>query len=144
LDDPESQLGGFPLELFDLYLPVLRLVGSLFAERRVNRAAAVQRDSGFGVGTELKAPGPSIEINTYRGSLRGHLCKLVAIALRTDSVPEDAQTNARENLPALRTQRSAASSKPGLETSLETRAHLNESLVRIDDTLKGHMQLSAF
>src|SRR5215472_10372934 len=50
LDDPESQLGGFPLELFDLYLPVLRLVGSLFAERRVNRAAAVQRDSGFGVG----------------------------------------------------------------------------------------------
>ena len=96
------------------------------------------------VWAELKAPGPSIEIKTYRGSLRGHLRKLVAIALRTDSVPEDAQTNARENLPALRTQRSAASSKPGLETSLETRAHLNESLVRIDDTLKGHMQRSAF
>jgi len=74
------------------------------------------------VWAELKAPGPSIEINTYRGSLRGHLCKLVAIALRTDSVPEGAQTNARENLTALRTQRSAASSKPGLETSLETRA----------------------
>jgi hypothetical protein len=69
---------------------------------------------------------------------------LVAIALRTDSVPEDAQTMARENLTALRTQRSAASSKPGLETSLETRVHLNESLVRIDDTLKGHMQRSAF
>ena len=56
------------------------------------------------VWAELKAPGPSIEIKTYRGSLRGHLRKLVAIALRTDSVPEDAQTNARENLTALRTQ----------------------------------------
>ena len=65
--------------------------------------------------------------------------KLVAIASRTNSVSDDAQTMARENLTALRTQRSAASSKPGLETSLETRAHLNESLVRIDDTLKGHM-----
>jgi hypothetical protein len=143
LDDPESQLGGFPLELFDLYLPVLRLVGSLFPERRVNRAAAVQRDSGFGVG------GTEGSWTVHRNQhgprfFRGHLCKLVAIALRTDSVPEDAQTNARENLPALRTQRSAASSKPGLETSLETRAHLNESLVRIDDTLKGHMQRSAF
>jgi hypothetical protein len=35
-------------------------------------------------------------------------------------------------------------SKPRLKTSLEIRAQLNESLVRIDDTLKGNMQRSAF
>ena len=93
------------------------------------------------VWAELKAPGQSIEINTYRRSLqRAHLRKLVAIALRTDSVPEDAQTMARENLTALRIQIRGVVSKPGLKTSLETRAHLNESLARIDDTLKANMQ----
>jgi hypothetical protein len=97
------------------------------------------------VWAELKAPGPSVEINTYRRSLqRAHLRKLVAIALRTDSVPEDAQTMARENLTALRTQIRSIVSKPGLKTSLETRAHLNESLTRIDDTLKANMQRTAF
>lgn len=87
----------------------------------------------------------SIEINTYRRSLqRAHLRKLVAIALRTDSVPEDAQTMARDNLTALRSQIRGVVSKPELQTSLETRAHLNESLARIDDTLKTNMQRSAF
>jgi len=60
--------------------------------------------------------------HVLRFSPARHLRKLVAIASRTNSVPDDAQTMARENLTALRTQRSAASSKPGLETSLETRA----------------------
>jgi len=83
------------------------------------------------VWAELKAPGQSIEINTYRRSLqRTQLRKLVAIALRTDSVPEDAQMMARENLTAVRTQVRSVVSKPGLKTSVETRAHLNESLAR--------------
>ena len=94
---------------------------------------------------ELKTPGQSVEINSYRRSLqRAHLRKLVAIALRTDAVPEDAQTMARENLTALRSQIRSATSKPGLKMSLETRAHLNESLTRIDDTLKANMQRTAF
>jgi hypothetical protein len=94
---------------------------------------------------ELKTPGQSVEINSYRRSLqRAHLRKLVAIALRTDSVPEDAQTMARENLTALRGQIRSAAGKPGLKMSLETRAHLNESLTRIDDTLKANMQRTAF
>jgi hypothetical protein len=97
------------------------------------------------VWAELKAPGQSFEINTYRRSLqRAHLRKLVAMVLRTASVPEDAQTMARQNLIALRTQISSALSKPGLKTSLETRAHLNESLARIDETLKANMQRTAF
>ena len=83
------------------------------------------------VWAELKAPGQSIEINTYRRSLqRTQLRKLVAIALRTDSVPEDAQMMARENLTAVRSQVRSVVSKPGLKTSVETRAHLNESLAR--------------
>jgi hypothetical protein len=94
---------------------------------------------------ELKTPGPSVEINSYRRSLqRAHLRKLVAIALRTDSVPEDAQTMARENLTALRSQIRSVAGKPGFKMSLETRAHLNESLNRIDDTLKANMQRTAF
>lgn len=51
---------------------------------------------------------------------------------------------ARENLTALRGQIRSAAGKPGLKMSLETRAHLNESLTRIDDTLKANMQRTAF
>ncbi|HUL17493.1 MAG TPA: zinc-dependent metalloprotease [Terriglobales bacterium] len=97
------------------------------------------------VWAELKSPGESLDINTYRRSLqRAHLRKLVAIVLHTTSVPEDAQTMARQNLVALRSQISAALAKPGLKTSVETRAHLSESLSRIDDALKANMQRTAF
>jgi len=97
------------------------------------------------VWAELKSPGPSLEINTYRRSLqRAHLRKLVAIALHADSVPEDAQTMARQNLTTLRAQIATVVSKPDLKTSLETRAHLNESLARIDNALKANMQRTSF
>jgi hypothetical protein len=94
------------------------------------------------VWAELKAPGPSIEINTDRGSSAA-ICASWWPSL---CAPIRCRKTRKRTLArtALRTQRSAASSKPGLETSFETRAHLNESLVRIDDTLKGHMQRSAF
>lgn len=94
---------------------------------------------------ELKAPGTSLEINTYRRALqRAHLRKLVALALHATTAPEDAQTMARQNLTTLRTQISAALNKPALKTSLETRAHLTESLARIDETLKANVQRSGF
>jgi Met-zincin/Domain of unknown function (DUF5117)/Domain of unknown function (DUF5118) len=96
------------------------------------------------VWAELKAPG-SLEINSYRRSLqRAQLRHLVAMVLHTANVPEDAQTMARQNLVVLRAQISAAVGKAGPKTSAETRAHLNESLSRIDETLKANMQRTAF
>ncbi|HXW15622.1 MAG TPA: zinc-dependent metalloprotease [Terriglobia bacterium] len=108
-------------------------VGLLFAELQ---------DS---IWAETKAPGRSLNIDTYRRSLqRAHLRKLTAMALREATVPEDAQTLARQNLIALRSQLQAAVGKPGLKMTLETHAHLNESISRIDDTLKANMQRTAF
>ena len=84
-------------------------------------------------------------MNSYRRSLqRAHLRKLTAMVLRETAVPEDAQTLARQNLLTLRGQLQAAVAKPGLKTSLETRAHLNESIARIDDVLKANMQRGSF
>jgi hypothetical protein len=94
---------------------------------------------------ETKVPGASLELNSYRRSLqRAHLRKLTAMVLRETAVPEDAQTLARQNLVTLRGQLQAALAKPGLKTSLETRAHLNESIARIDDVLKANMQRANF
>ncbi len=108
-------------------------VGLLFAELQ---------DS---IWAETKAPGASLNIDTYRRSLqRAHLRKLTAMALHEATVPEDAQTIARQNLTALRSQLQAAVGKPGLNMPLETRAHLNESISRIDDALKANMQRTAF
>ena len=90
---------------------------------------------------ETKVPADSLTISSYRRSLqRAHLRKLTAMVLRETAVPEDAQTLARQNLAALRAQLQAALARPGLKTSLETRAHLNESISRIDETLKASMQ----
>ena len=90
---------------------------------------------------ETKVPADSLTISTYRRSLqRAHLRKLTAMVLRETAVPEDAQTLARQNLVALRAQLQAALARPGLKTSLETRAHLNESIARIDEALKATMQ----
>ncbi len=94
---------------------------------------------------ETKTPVASLNIVSYRRSLqRAHLRKLIAMVLREASVPEDAQTLARQNLVALRAQLQAVLARPGLKTSLETRAHLNESIARIDETLKANMQRVTF
>jgi len=94
---------------------------------------------------ETKAPGASLNIDSYRRSLqRAHLRKLIGMVLRDAAVPEDAQTLARQNLAALRTQLQAAASKQGVKMTLETRAHLNESISRIDDALKANMQRTVF
>ena len=65
-------------------------------------------------------------------------------ALKRARQTEKRTSTNRANTNTLRTQIRSVVSKPGLKTSLETRAHLNESLARIDDTLKANMQRSAF
>jgi len=50
--------------------------------------------------------------------------------------PEDAQTASRQNLLSLRSQLQAAVGKPGVKMTPETRAHLTESISRIDDALR--------
>ena len=88
--------------------------------------------------------GPSTNINSYRRSLqREHLRKMIGMVLRDSSVPEDARTLARHQLVSLKTQLNAALLRPGTK-SLETRAHLSESIARIDEALKANMQRTAF
>ena len=54
------------------------------------------------------------------------------------------RTLARHQLVSLRTQLQAALSRPTVRKSLEVRAHLSESIARIDETLKASMQRTAF
>jgi hypothetical protein len=94
---------------------------------------------------ETKTPGASLNIDSYRRSLqRAHLRKLIDMVLHDAAVPEDAQTLARQGLTSLRTQLQAVTAKPGVKMSMETRAHLTESISRIDDALKANMQRTAF
>jgi hypothetical protein len=53
------------------------------------------------------------------------------MVLRDSSVAEDAQTLSRQGLTRLRGQLQSALSKPGIKMSVETRAHLSESVARI-------------
>jgi len=94
---------------------------------------------------ETKNPGMSVNINSYRRSLqREHLRKMIGMVLRDAAVPEDARTLARQSLVTLRGQLQRTVSRPGLTASPEVRAHLAESIARIDEALKGGMQRSAF
>lgn len=94
---------------------------------------------------ETKAPGASLNINSHRRSLqREHLRKMIGMVLRDASVPEDARTLARHQLVSLRTQLQSALARPATRKSLEVRAHLSESIARIDETLKAGMQRTAF
>ncbi len=96
------------------------------------------------VWAEVKAPGEPLYINSYRRSLqREHLRKLIAMVLRDANVPEDARTLSRQGLVALRSQLQAALATAGAKASLETRAHLSESVARIDEALKATMQRTA-
>ena len=51
---------------------------------------------------------------------------------------------ARASLMSLRSQIQGALATQGAKTSVETRAHLNESLARIDEALKANAQRAAF
>jgi hypothetical protein len=92
---------------------------------------------------ETKGPGSLMNINSYRRSLqREHLRKMIGMVLRDSAVPEDARTLARHQLVSLRTQLQAALARPG--AMLEIRAHLSESIARIDEALKANMSRTAF
>ena len=94
---------------------------------------------------ETKSPALSVNINSHRRSLqREHLRKMIGMVLRDAAVPEDARTLSRQSLVSLRGQLQRTVSKPGLKTSSEVRAHLNESIARIDEALKAGMQRTAF
>ncbi len=83
-----------------------------------------------------------VDVNSFRRSLqRDHLRRLIALVVREAAVPEDARSLARHNLTLLRGRIGAAVAKAA---TVETRAHLQESLARIDEALSAQMQRSAF
>lgn len=80
--------------------------------------------------------------NSYRRSLqREHLRKLIGMLVRDAAAPEDARTMSRQSLVSLRGQLQAALAK---KMSVETRAHLTESIARIDEAVKANIQRTAF
>src|SRR5688572_10836101 len=94
---------------------------------------------------ETKTQSPTVAINSYRRSLqREHLRRMIGMVLRDAGAPEDARTLARQSLVTLRGQLQRTASRPGLTTSLEVKAHLAESIARIDEALKANMQRTAF
>ena len=94
---------------------------------------------------ETKSAAPTLNIDSYRRSLqREHLRRMIGMLLRDAAVPEDARTLARQSLVTLRGQLQRRVAKPGVNTSLEVRAHLAESIARIDEALKSNMQRTAF
>jgi hypothetical protein len=93
---------------------------------------------------ELKAPA-GLDITSYRRSLqRDHLKRLVRLVLSGEGNPEDARSMARRSLESLRTQIKAALARRDVKATTETRAHLAETLARIDESLKAEAQRTAF
>ena len=86
--------------------------------------------------------GPAVSINSFRRSLqREHLRKMIALVVREASVPEDARSLARHSLITLRARARAATAAAD---SVETRAHLSESVARIDEALRAQLQRAVF
>ena len=83
-----------------------------------------------------------VDVNSFRRSLqREHLRRLIGLVVRDAAAPEDARSLARHNLTLLGARLRAATSRAG---TVETRAHLQESLARINEALSAQMQRSAF
>ncbi len=83
-----------------------------------------------------------VDINSFRRALqRDHLRRMIGMVVRDAAAPEDARSLARHSLTLLRTRLSAA--MPNAAT-VETRAHLQESLARIDEALSAQVQRQAF
>ena len=85
---------------------------------------------------------PTVSINSFRRSLqREHLRRMIALIVREGGAPEDARSLARHSLTLLRTRLRAVAAN---SASVETRAHLNESIARIDEALSAQVQRLAF
>lgn len=84
----------------------------------------------------------NVSINSFRRALqREHLRRMIALVVRDAAAPEDARSLARHNLTILRTRLRAAVPNAG---SVETRAHVNESIARIDEALSAQVERIAF
>jgi hypothetical protein len=84
----------------------------------------------------------TVEVDSFRRSLqREHLRRMIGLVVRDAAAPEDARSLARHSLTLLRTRLRAAVPKA---VSVETRAHLNESIARIDEALTAQVQRQAF
>ncbi len=94
---------------------------------------------------EMNGPAETINVNSYRRSLqREHLRKLIAMVLKDASVPEDARSLSRHSLAALRGQLRKALGGPAPVMQVETRAHIEESIDRIEKTLAAGIERTAF
>ncbi len=97
------------------------------------------------VWSETKGAARSLDIRSYRRALqREHLRRLVGMLLRETAAPEDARTLARHYLGTLRRDLQRALGAPAVPMPLETRAHLAESLARINEALNASAQRTAF
>src|SRR5262249_17650889 len=81
------------------------------------------------------------QINSFRRAVqREHLKRLTRLVMRVDNnTPEDASTLARYGLTQLRTRIQQVLAN-GTSMSTTTRAHLQETAARIDETLKAQQQ----
>jgi hypothetical protein len=95
---------------------------------------------------ETKGTGAALSINSYRRALqRDHLSRMAGMVLRTQpELPEDARTMARLSLTSLRTQVRGALARPAVKMPVETKAHLQESLARIDEVLSAKAERASF
>ncbi len=82
-------------------------------------------------------------INSFRRGLqREHLRRMTSLLLRDAGVPEDARTLARYTLTQLQAPLRAGANNAALP--VETRAHLGESVARIEEALKAQVQRTQF
>jgi hypothetical protein len=90
------------------------------------------------VWSELKSPG-AVEVNSFRRNLqREHVRRLQLLVLRQDpNTPEDASTLSRYQLTQLRGQIKQSLLAGGKRMNTMTRAHLQETAARIDETLNA-------
>jgi hypothetical protein len=83
------------------------------------------------------------EVNSHRRALqRLHLKKLAALTVRDGKAPDDARTQARRSLADLRDRLKEAGRAKGL--GADTRAHLEDSMARIDEVLAASVQRTEF
>lgn len=108
-----------PAEPFSLGLPFTALQDSIWAETNEHQQL------------------PQVVAASASAQDSGH-------GVRDSAVPEDAQKLSRRGLISLRGQLQGALNKPGIKMSVETRAHLSESVARIDEALKANMQRTSF
>ena len=84
----------------------------------------------------------AVNVNSFRRALqREHLRRMITLVVQAPAGPEDARSLARHNLTQLRARLGPAVAKA---TTVETRAHLSESIARIDEALSAEIQRSAF